>query len=1494
MDKTQNQEIGAFSLINRLPVACCVFGKSGNLVDSNDRWWQLLGFEPHKKPGHFFSSLLPKLQPCGTPSTEFLIKNIQAAIDTGHARFSLSFTRPDATFGLLEIELGKGIGNAIGCAMAATPSPAHCEAIDISIFDGAPIPCILWEEDGELLMCNKAAYQLFEINTEKEIIHVFSAEIFQKTLRRTLDKGEQRFDWTHFKQNGGAVSVNIISKPITISNRRVVGLFIQDLQPLLEATIKLSEAERHNQFMLDATPMAITLYNKDMKPIFCNQEAVDMFGANSKEEYLENFENMLFSPGPEAAQPMGELKGYISRAFEEGIMKQEFVGIKFNGSPIFIEATWVRLNYQNEFSVAEYMRDVTEVKSAQEEKQAAESRTRFILDTAPMAITLYNRDLKPIYCNQEAMDMFGANSKEEYLQNFEDIINSRRFYSHEAANELRENVAGAFTDGFVRKEWLGEKLDGTPIYTDATWMRLDYQNDNVVAEYMRDLTEAKIAEAKINEANQAARLIADTSPILVEFYDEDGNLTYCNEKVRELFRVASKDEYMLHYAKLSPEIQPDGAISAAKSREMVQQALDDGYVRFEWMRQTVTGEALPMDVVHLRAIISGKPAVISYSFDMRTVKAAIEKEKEATRLANLYLDAAPLFVEIWDENFNLQDCSQSTLDFFKAASKEEFIDKYFDLMPERQPCGANSLEMHIEKLMKALEEGEARFEFVHTSTDGEVLPVEAVFVRLEQLGKRIVVGYNRDLRDIKKAADAANEANERAQLMLNATPLACYLIKENRLGDGIVHSYGAIDCNRAALDLFSFASKDEAIARFWDTFPVYTEKGFDAFASEFNGVAMAAMESGHLRFEYNLQDIDGKAIPCELSIMRVIHKGEPALACFAFDLRQIKAMVEEMKRIEIAEEESRAKSRFLARMSHEIRTPLNAVLGITEIELQKNHHSIETEEAFYRIYNSADLLHTIINDILDLSKVEAGKMEIIPALYEFASLIVDTVQLNIMYIGSKPIDFRLEVDENLPTHFIGDEIRIKQILNNVLSNAFKYTKKGTVTLYAHAEPAKTGIKGEVDLVFSVRDTGQGMTPEQVNKLFNFDFIRFNLQNNRAIEGTGLGMSITYQLIDMMHGDIHVESDIDTGTTFTVRLPQQVGSNDCIGKEVAANLGQFESTQMVFKRRFLTERSPLPHGRVLVVDDVESNLYVARGLLMPYKIHVETASGGLEAIEIIKEGNLYDIVFMDHMMPDLDGVETTKILREMGYDRPIVALTANTLKGQDELFMSSGFSGFVSKPININQLDACLMHFIGANSDLPLLAGETPHQEKEDDSKLPKGLIDSFLRDACKSLGFLENLMGRAPSSLSHEEISMYITHVHGMKSALANVGQAKLSKLGGILEDAGRDNNMTIILAETPKFMEGLRKAARSFAQEKPVKTEVDESDPLDLKNHLLAISKACKAYNKRGAKNAIDELSAKPCSSATKALLQKISVLLLEGEFEAAEAAAAQAMGGE
>jgi len=594
--------------------------------------------------------------------------------------------------------------------------------------------------------------------------------------------------------------------------------------------------------------------------------------------------------------------------------------------------------------------------------------------------------------------------------------------------------------------------------------------------------------------------------------------------------------------------------------------------------------------------------------------------------------------------------------------------------------------------------------------------------------------------------------------------------------------------------------------------------------------------------------------------------------------------------VKVANNANKAKSSFLANMSHEIRTPMNAILGIAEIQLRDENLSRETEDAIEKIYESGDLLLNIINDILDLSKIEAGKLELSPIKYDIPSLINDSVQLNRLRYDSKPIDLSINVDENTPHYFFGDELRIKQVMNNILSNAFKYTDEGTVTIYISAETDFDDSDDAV-LVFRICDTGQGMTEKQLNELFD-EYTRFNAEANRETVGTGLGMSITKHLLDLMKGEITVKSEPGKGTEFIVRLPQKRAGNELCGKEVADKLQNFNfrSTALANKTQFIREY--MPYGSVLVVDDVESNIYVIKGMLLPYGIKIDSVSSGFEAINRIEEGNVYDIVFMDHMMPKMDGIETTKRMRDLGYTHTIVALTANALIGRAEMFMQNGFDGFISKPIDSRELNAMLNELIRNKKPPEVIEAVRYFALQHKNNAVPgaakrislnEELIAAAAHDVENALAVLEEMFSEI--SVDNIDMPLFTTTVHGIKSALANIGENQLSNAALSLEHLGESKDIKAISADIYGFMDSLR----SFLQKiKPPKADenddgshdVSDSDMEFLRGKLNDIKTASGKLEIKDAKKIMNDIKQKAWPRKITEVINEISLYLLRGEY--------------
>ena len=422
-------------------------------------------------------------------------------------------------------------------------------------------------------------------------------------------------------------------------------------------------------------------------------------------------------------------------------------------------------------------------------------------------------------------------------------------------------------------------------------------------------------------------------------------------------------------------------------------------------------------------------------------------------------------------------------------------------------------------------------------------------------------------------------------------------------------------------------------------------------------------------------------VSCSLNftVARDFQKEPYCIVCFVYDLTKEKNMLCELLQA------NEAKSQFLANMSHEIRTPINGILGMDSM-LLKECQDEGLREYAKNIQSAGQSLLSIINDILDISKIESGKLEIIPTRYELFSILNDCYNLTKVKIEEKPITLHMKINENIPAKLYGDEVRIRQVMNNFLSNSAKYTHEGSITFGVDYEEKS---EGEIWLIITVSDTGIGIKEEDLEKLFA-SFTRIEEKRNRNIEGTGLGLSLTKNLVDLMQGEITVKSSNEEGSCFTAKIPQKI-----IDK---TPMGDFDKRYRQYIHQSEEQAISLcaPDAKILVVDDVPMNLIVVKGLLKATKIQIDTAKNGANCLELVQK-NRYDIIFLDHLMPEMDGIETLqnmKLLEENpNRNTPVIMLTANAIVGAKEEYMEAGFTDYLTKPVQETLLHEMIMKYL---------------------------------------------------------------------------------------------------------------------------------------------------------------------------------------------------------
>jgi len=776
---------------------------------------------------------------------------------------------------------------------------------------------------------------------------------------------------------------------------------------------------------------------------------------------------------------------------------------------------------------------------------------------------------------------------------------------------------------------------------------------------------------------------------------------------------------------------------------------------------------------------------------------------------------------------------------------------------------------------------------------------------------------NNNLNEINLLMEQIREADERMQIMLDATPIGAQFLDRDT---------NIVDCNQEIVRLFKLSSKQEFTERFNELTPEYQPDGSLSKLKSDQYIEKAFAE-GYQRFEWMHRLPNGEPIPTEIILVRVEYKGDYLVAAYTRDLREQKRMIQE---IELA---NQAKSEFYANISHEIRTPMNAIIGMTELALRES--DIDTVHNHNHIVKqSASNLLSLINDLLDFSKIEQGKLEIVPADYSLSSLIDGVVSIiNVKALESQ-IRFVVNTDSRIPDELYGDEARIRQVLLNILGNAIKFTEKGFVALSIGREILD---RDTINLVIEVEDSGIGIKQENIEEIFNaYAQIK---GMNKNIEGTGLGLAITKSMVTAMNGSISVRSEYGKGSTFTVTLPQKIHSNESLASvqkpeeknvliyehrdiyassivktlenmdvpcTIASNDDEFadaltadnwshifisvkhyETIPRVFYKissntivvllakaeetipnKFvpvlfipvysvavanilndtsntlfcnITEQPTVgftaPYAKVLIVDDINTNLKVAEGLMKPYKMQIDLKNSGIEAIEAM-QNTRYDLIFMDHKMPEMDGVEATLRIRAMGSEEPIynslpiVALTANAVTGMREMFLENGFNDFLSKPINTTKLHSILERWLPKDKQHRDEAESGIASEPERQNKSPlelllevegldikKGMsfsggsMDLYLETLTTYYEDAKDRISKLGECLETEDLSLYTTYVHALKSASANVGASELSEAAKALEQAGNQGDLPYIESHNGDFIIALEQLLKDIGK---------------------------------------------------------------------------------
>ena len=1015
------------------------------------------------------------------------------------------------------------------------------------------------------------------------------------------------------------------------------------------------------------------------------------------------------------------------------------------------------------------------------------------------------------------------------------------------------------------------------------------------------------------DAQEHSQALLDAMPLASQLWNRDGRLFDCNEEAVKLYKMKDKQDYVDRFHELSPEYQSDGQLSVVKFGMLINKAFKEGRCVFEWMNQMSDGTPVPSEVTLARVKFGDEYVISSYARDLREHKQMMEEIGRQKSLLETMNRVSSILLEPYIEKFetNLfisigmmaQAVEADRVYIWKNHMKKGnlYSTQLYEWSEGAVPQQDNdytvdiSYEQNMPGWQEILSQGKCINSFVRDMSPKEQaqlapqgilsILIVPVFVRNQFWG---FVGFDDCHRERIFTENEEIVLRSGSHMFANAmlrNEMARSIRDTAAKLEAVIANYqGIIWCvdrnsvitlfNGRYLSTLGFTPESFEGRKITDA--LKEKMFFDLLACIPKTIAGGAQQ---LSFE-----TDGKTYSIRTTPI-LDNSGIVESVMGSLDDITERARLQKDLKIALEETEaaSQAKSKFLASMSHEMRTPLNAIIGLSELVMEAGGLSEDANLNLEKIYNAGQTLLSTVNDILDISKIEAGKLELVTVEYDVPSLINDAITQNIIRIGEKPIQFVLDVSQELPMRLYGDDLRIRQVFNNLLSNAFKYTEKGTVEMSVNSE--RDG--NDVWLIAKVIDTGTGIREENIETLFS-DYSQLDTILNRKIEGTGLGLPITKRIVEMMDGSISVESEYGKGSVFTVRIKQRFVTANEIGPEVVKSLKDFRYLDSKRAENARLMRVKLPYARVLVVDDVVTNLDVAKGMMKPYDMQIDCMTSGREAISAIRSGEVrYNAVFMDHMMPELDGIETTRIIREeIGTDYaknvPIIALTANAIVGNEEMFLRKGFQAFLSKPIQVARLDSVIREWVQDKEQDKKLAQASADGEPVLDTRdgkdrrsgleqrvfgseipgldMQKGL-ERFSDDAesymqvLRSYAVYTRPLLEQIRNVNADNFPDYAIAVHGLKGSSYGICAMGLGEQAEALEKAAKAGDINYVTENNEVFIEAAGKVLNALdgflAEEEKQKKDKPDSEV------LKKLLEACEAYDMDGVDAAINDIAA-------------------------------------
>ncbi|MFA8433977.1 MAG: PAS domain S-box protein [Marinifilaceae bacterium] len=1280
---------------------------AGNILFANNQFLKLFGYTKHELPGTLFTCLLsPKNKISDWWKIKSILLDKTKTLDLrfiSHNKTELHLQTKLLEFAPSETDRGFHI-------FLKPTQQQNLPCQDIlkfkEIFDNAYDAIFLIGIDQKIKECNHRCLELFACERNQFIGR--SSLDFSPALQPDKTKSKQKadnivqealkgkpqyFEWLHHRADGSEFLAEICVNKIELTGIDNFLCIARDITHRRKEEIESHNQELKYQALFEnANDGIVTLQNGLF--IDCNPKSMELFGA--RREQLIGKSPLDYSPEFQTCGKKSKdiVADKIQNALNGIPQTFEWLHHRLDGTEFLAEVCINRLEFSGEILLQGIFKDITEKKKAAQALKESKLKYQALFENANDAIITMEKD-KFVDCNQRALDIFRC-TKEEFIgktpMDFSPAKQANNRKSAEWAEEMIQNVLEGNSISF---EWLHQRKDDSQFFVEVSLNQFKFGGNESLQAIVRDITDKKQAESLLQENKLKYQSLFENANDAI-FTMKETVFIDCNSKTFEMFGCTREQIIGQTPDKFSPQLQPDKRASKELAQEKISAALNGHPQVFEWLHCKLDGNIFYAEVSLNNFIVGGITYLQATVRDISERKMAEKEIMENKLRYHVMFEKASDGIVITNPKGIFSDCNAKVLELFNC-HKDDFLGKSpIDFSPTHQTDGRTSSEAALDKMRAALNGDPQIFEWIHCKKDGTPFNAEVSINLLQLPDGDYLYGVVRDITEKKLAEQIGKENKLRYQTLFESANDAIFTMKDAEF----------IDCNPKTLEIFD-CSKEQILGQT----PSRFSPEFQPNKRPSNEMSMeniqAALKGKPQFFEWMHCKYDGTPFNAEISLAKVQLGEDVFLQAIVRDITERKmaesalresrnsAMQTMQKAIEAkqeAEAANRAKSEFLANMSHEIRTPMNAILGFSEVLGEKIENPSLQQQA-KAIYSSGKSLLALINDILDLSKIEAGKLEIKLEPVNLSNLLEEVHQIFIHKIREKNLNFEISISEKLPQYLLLDEVRIRQVLFNLIGNAVKFTLKGFVRISISGEELPSN--GNIKLLLRIEDSGIGIPKDQQTVIFEA-FKQQSGQNSRKYGGTGLGLTITKKLVEQMEGQLQLESQLGKGSCFTIVFPQV----EICKSEIPCQLSDSDMDIQ------------LAPCTIMVVDDMEINIQIIKSFLADNPINILEASSGEIALELLKHHSP-DVIIMDIRMDGMSGFQTNEILKQNPKTQniPVIAFTASVMVEEEEKIIRS-FEGFVPKPTNKKKILTELSKFVAHHNTTPA----TPFEIDTDTSK----------------------------------------------------------------------------------------------------------------------------------------------------------------------------------